>query len=172
VDPASGSRLWEYGEGASTMSSSVVSANVIYAPSNGLTAIVPQLSGAPPTQLWRAKQFSPSTISPLVLGGRVFSINGAGVLTTADVKTGDAGWKLRLAGPFSGSPVGASDRLLTVNEKGLVQVVEIAAPEGAILGELQLPLHEETKELILCTPALSGNHVFLRTDSALWRLGE
>ena len=172
VDPASGSRLWEYGEGASTMSSSVVSANVIYAPSNGLTAIVPQLSGAAPTELWRAKQFSPSTISPLVLGGRVFSMNGAGVLTTADVKTGDAGWKLRLTGPFSGSPVGASDRLLTVNEKGLVQVVDIAAPEGAILGELQLPLHEETKELILCTPALSGNHVFLRTDSALWRLGE
>ena len=31
---------------------------------------------------------------------------------------------------------------------------------------------EETKELILCTPALSGSHVFVRTDSTLWRLGE
>ena len=172
VDPASGSRLWEYGEGASTMSSSVVSAGVIYAPSNGLTALVPQTSGAAPTQLWRAKQFNPSTISPLVLGGLVFSINSAGVLTTADVKTGDAGWKLRLTGPFSSSPVGAGGRLFTVNEKGLVQVVDTAAPEGAVLGELQLPLREETKELILCTPALSRSHVFLRTDSALWRLGE
>jgi outer membrane protein assembly factor BamB len=172
IDPASGSRLWEYGEGASTMSSSVVSAGVIYAPSNGLTALVPQSSGAGPTQLWRAKQFNPSTISPLVLGGRLFSINSAGVLTAADIKTGNAGWRLRLTGPFSSSPVGAGDRLLTVNENGLVQIVDIAAPEGAIVGQLQLPLHDETKELILCTPALSDSHVFLRTDSALWRLGE
>ena len=59
-----------------------------------------------------------------------------------------------------------------MNEKGLVQIVDIAAPEGAILGQLQLPLNAETKELILCTPALSGGHVFVRSDSTLWRLGE
>jgi len=37
VDPVSGSRLWEYNEGSSTMSSSVVAAGVIYAPSNGIS---------------------------------------------------------------------------------------------------------------------------------------
>ena len=52
------------------------------------------------------------------------------------------------------------------------QVVDITAPEGAIAGQLQLPLKEETKELILGTPALSGRNVFIRTDSAIWRLGE
>jgi outer membrane protein assembly factor BamB len=81
-------------------------------------------------------------------------------------------WKLRLTGPFSGSPVGAGQRLLAVNEKGLVQIVDITAPEGALLGQLQLPLKAETKEHILCTPALSGSHVFLRSESTLWRLGE
>ena len=172
VDATSGSRLWEYAEGASTMSSSVVSAGVVYAPSNGITALTPQASGAAPAQLWRSKQINPSTISPLVLDGRLFSVNGAGVISTADVKTGDNGWKLRLTGPFSGSPVGAGTRLFTVNEKGLVQIVDIAAPEGAIAGQLQLPLNEEAKELILCTPALSGSHVFVRTDGTLWRLGE
>ncbi len=172
VDATSGSRLWEYADGASTMSSSVVAAGVIYAPSNGVTALTPQASGSAPTQLWRSKQINPSTISPLVLDGRLFSVNGAGVISTADVKTGDNGWKLRLTGPFSGSPVGAGTRLFTVNEKGLVQIVDIAAPEGALLGQLQLPLNEETKELILCTPALSGSRVFVRTDSTLWRLGE
>ncbi len=172
VDPASGSRLWEYTEGASTMSSSVVSGGTIYAPSNGITALSPNASGSAPTQLWRSKQINPATISALVLGGRLYSINGAGVISTADVKTGDNGWKLRLTGPFSASPVGAGERLLTVNEKGLVQVVDVAAPEGAALGQLQLPLNAETKEMILGTPALSGAKVFVRTDSALWRLGE
>ena len=170
VDAASGSRLWEYTGGASTMSSSVVAAGVIYAPSNGVTALTPQASNAAPEQLWNSKQINPATISPLVLDGRIFSINGAGVITTADTKTGGIGWKLRLTGPFSGSPVGAGSHLLAVNEKGLVQVVDIAKPEGAITGTLQLPMNAETKEMILCTPALSEGHVFVRTDSTLWRM--
>ena len=172
VDPVSGSRLWEYTDGASTMSSSVVAGGVIYAPSQGITALTPQASGIAPAQLWRSKQINPSTISPLVLDGRIFSINGAGVVATASAKTGDNGWKLRLTGPFSSSPVGAGSHLLAVNEKGLIQIVDIAAPEGALLGQLQLPLNAETKELILSTPALSVRHVFVRTDSTLWRLGE
>ena len=99
-------------------------------------------------------------------------MNGAGVIASANAQTGENGWKLRLTGPFSGSPVGAGARLFTVNEKGLVQIVDTAAAEGAVLGQLQLPLNEEAKELILCTPALSGGHVFVRSDSTLWRLGE
>ena len=172
VDPASGSVLWNFTDGASTSSSSVVAAGVIYAPSNGITALTPQSSNAAPEQVWNSKQINPATISPVVLGGRIFSINGAGVITTADTKTGDIGWKLRLTGSFSGSPVGTGAHLLAVNEKGLVQVVDVAKPEGVITGTLQLPLNAATKEMILCTPALSGSSVFVRTDSALWRLGE
>ncbi|MDB6153610.1 MAG: afsK 2 [Chthoniobacteraceae bacterium] len=172
VDASTGSQLWDYTEGTSTMSSSVVADGVIYAPSNGITAISPQSNNAPPVQLWRSKQINPATISPIVLGGRLLSINGAGVIATADIKTGDNQWKLRLAGPFSGSPVGAGSRMIAVNEKGLVQVVDLAGPEGTVAGQLQLPLNEESKELVLCTPALNGHHVFVRADSALWCLGE
>ncbi len=172
VDPGSGSRLWEYTGVASTMSSSVVAAGIVYTPANGITALAPQASNAEPAQLWNSRQLNPSTISPLVIDGGLFSMNGAGVLAKADVKTGDIRWKLRLTGPFSGSPVGAGSRLVAVNEKGLVQVAEVSGAAGAILGSLQLPLKEETKELVLCTPALSDHHIFIRTDSTLWRLGE
>lgn len=172
VDAASGSKLWEYGEGASTTSSSVVAEGIIYAPSNGITALSPKANGIAPEQLWRSKQINPATISPVALDGHIFSINGAGVLTKADLKTGDARFKLRLTGPFSGSPVGAGQRLLAVSEKGLVQIVDITAADGAVVGQLQLPLKDGSKELILCTPALSGGKVFVRTDSTLWRIGE
>jgi outer membrane protein assembly factor BamB len=171
VDPATGSKLWEYTEGASTMSSSVVAGGVIYAPSNGITALTPQANNAAPEQLWRARQINPSTISPVVLGGKVFSFNGAGVITTADATTGALGWKLRLTGPFSSSPVGAGSHLVAINEKGLLQVVDTAATEGAMIGQLQLPLKAGTEELVLCTPALSKGHVFVRSDSTLWRIG-
>jgi len=172
VDPASGSRLWEFAKGGSSMSSSVVADGIIYTPSNGITALSPHSNNAPPTEVWNSKQINPNTISPVVLDGRIFSINGAGVISAADAKTGANQWKLRVVGPFSGSPVGAGTRLLAVNEKGLAQIVDTTAPSGAVIGKLQLPLNEETKEFVLCTPALDGEHVFVRSDSALWRLGK
>lgn len=171
VDPASGSKLWEYADGASSTSSSTVVDGVIYAPSNGITAFKPNGGGSAPEQLWRTKAINPATVSPLVLGGKIFSINNAGVIATADLKTGEPGWKLRLTGPFSASPVGAGSRILAVGEKGLVQVVDVSGAEGVIAGTLQLTLNEAVKELILSTPSLSGAHAFVRSDSTLWRLG-
>jgi outer membrane protein assembly factor BamB len=152
------------------MSSSVVANGVIFTPSNGITALAPKANA--PEQVWRARQMNPSTISPLVLGNTIYSVNGAGVISTADVSTGKVGWKLRLSGPFSGSPVGAGKHLVAVSEKGVVQVVDTSAPEGAVAGQLTLPLNGETKELVLCTPALSGGNIFVRTDSTLWCLGQ
>lgn len=171
VDPVSGSRVWAYTEGASTSSSGVVSGGTVYVPSSGITALAPPPSGGTPEQLWRSKQTNPATISPLVLGGRLYSINNAGILAVIDLKAGENQWKLRLAGPFSASPVAAGTRLLAVNEKGLVQIVNTAAPQGALLGQLQLPLKSENKEMVLSTPSISGKHVFVRSDSLLWRLG-
>ena len=176
VDPATGSRLWEYTDGASTTSSSVVVGDIVYATSHGITALKPSKTGSTPEQLWRSEQMAPATISPVVVGDKIFVINGAGVLSVADIKTGERGWKLRISdvkenGGFSGSPVGAGKHLVAVTETGLLQVVDTAAPEGAVVGSLQLPLKEDTKELVLCTPALSGGAVFVRTDSTLWRVG-
>ena len=172
VDPVSGSKLWDYTEGASTSSSSVVAKGVIYSPSNGITALTPRNDGKAPDQVWRSKLMNPSTISPVILDRLIFAFNSAGVLSAADVQSGEIRWKLRLIGPFSGSPVGANGRLIAVNEKGLVQIVDATAPEGKLLGEMQLPLKSDSKELILSTPAISGNRFFVRTDSALWSLGE
>lgn len=171
VNPETGSTLWNYGEGASTMSSSVVANGIIYAPSNGITALAPKSNGEAPEQVWRSKQINPSTISPLVLGDRIFSINSAGVIATADTKTGENGWKLRLTGAFSGSPVGSGKTLVAVSEKGLLQIVDTAG-EGSVTATLQLPLVKAPEELILSTPALSGGAIFIRADSALWRVGD
>jgi outer membrane protein assembly factor BamB len=170
VDAATGSRLWEYTDGASTMSSSVAAHGIIYAPSHGLTALKPDKNGGAPEQLWRSEQLNPSTISPVVVGPSIYSINSAGVMTVAATKDGERGWKLRLTGPFSGSPVAAGNKIVVASEKGVVQIVDTTAPEGAVTTQLELPLIE--KQLILCTPALHGGSIFVRSDGHLWRLGE
>jgi outer membrane protein assembly factor BamB len=172
VDAGSGSKLWEYKGGASTVSSSVVAGGTVFAVSNGITALAPKLGNDTPAQVWNSRQINPATISPLILGQHLFSINGAGIITAADTASGQVKWKLRLTGPFSGSPVGAGSHLLAVNELGLVQIVDVSKPEGASVGQIQLPVDNAKKELILCTPALSGGHVFIRSDTTLWRLGK
>jgi outer membrane protein assembly factor BamB len=172
VEAATGKTLWEFGPSASSMSSSVVDGGVAYVPAAGITALSVPAPGKEPASVWNARQINPSTISPLLLKSRLYSVNNAGILTMADASTGDIKWKLRLTGPFSGSPVGAGDRVALVSEKALVQVVDVKAPEGAVIGQLQLPLNEQSKELTLCTPALSGSQLFVRTDSTLWCLAE
>jgi outer membrane protein assembly factor BamB len=172
VEAATGKKIWEFGPSASSMSSSLVEGGFVYVPAAGLTALALPAAGKEPSTVWNARQINPSTISPLLLKSRLFSVNNAGILTMAEASTGDVKWKLRLTGPFSGSPVGAGDRIALVSEKALVQIVDANAPEGALLGQLQLPLDEQTKELTLCTPALSGGQLFVRTDSTLWCLAK
>lgn len=164
VDPATGKELWNYAEGASTIPSSAAANGVLYVPSFGITAIKPGAPGQPPTQLWRANTLRPGTSSPAVFGDRVYTINGAGVLSCGDAKDGNRIWQLRLKGPFSASPVMAGRFLYVPNEAGMLQVVDTSKPEGELISEMDLG------QTILSTPSISGNALFLRSDGKLWKV--
>ena len=168
VEADTGKILWNYGDGASTIPSSAVGANAIYASSNGITAIVPE-SGAV-SQLWRNEKLKPGTASPVVVGDNLFVVNGAGVLLKADAKTGaeDSDFKLRLKGPFSGSPVAIGSKLYVVSERAVFQSIDASAPGGKITQEIELA--PGAKDLVLCTPAIAGGAVYVRSDTKLWKL--
>lgn len=165
VDPMTGKRVWNFSDGASTIPSSVVSGGSILIPSNGLTVLRP-VDGREPEQLWNNNRLTPSTASPLVLDGKVFVVNRAGVLQAADVTTGSLLWRVRLKGPFSSTPVAAGKKLVFFNEKGTAQIVDVSGDEGQIVGEGDLG------ETILATPAVSGKDLFVRSDGHLWRISE
>ncbi len=162
VDPDTGKTAWNYEDGASTIPSSVVSGDLLYAVSKGITALAPEKGSV--TQLWRNEKLNPGTASPLVLGDHLYVVNGAGVLIKASVKNGDEAWKLRLKGPFSGSPVAAGKRIHIVNERGIFQTIDPEAPEGKVTQEIEL------KETVLTTPAISGGAIYVRSDAKLWKL--
>lgn len=164
VDPRSGKALWNYSEGASTVSSSAVQGNVVYAASHGITALEPVSAGGPPKELWRSSQLRPGTPSPVILRDKIFVMNDGGVLTCGELSTGKRIWQLRLQGPFSASPIGAGNRLLAVNESGLVQLVDVEAPEGKVLSNLPLG------ETILSSPSLTRDAVYIRSDGKLWKI--
>jgi len=165
VDPATGEVVWNYGEGASTVPSTAVSGGRLYVPSQGLTVLEAPEAGQEPKQVWRSGQLRPGTPSPLVVGGKVFTLNDGGILTCGDAADGKRMWQLRLKGPFSATPLAAGGYLYCVNEKGLVQVVDPAAPEGAVMSELDLG------QPVIGTPSISAGSLFVRSDGKLWRIG-
>lgn len=182
VKPHTGVIAWSYGDGASTISSSVVADNLVIVPSHGLTALIPpphcvpgespgakgaggeDKVGESPAVRWQVGRLSPHTISPLVYEGRVYTINGAGVLSCAETETGELRWQIRLTGPFSSSPIAAGGHVYCVNEAGLVQVVRPDDPRGRVVGRMDLG------ETILCTPAIAGDGLYIRSDEHLWKL--
>jgi outer membrane protein assembly factor BamB len=158
--------VWQYTDGASTIPSATVSDGVLYVPSHGITALKPEPDGQSPKQLWRSGQLRPATSSPIIVNQRVFTLNEAGVLTCGDAADGNRLWQLRLKGPFSATPVAGGAFLYCVNEKGLLQVVDPAQPEGAVVSELDLAA------TVLSTPSIARGFVYVRSDGKLWKLGK
>lgn len=166
VEPQTGKEVARYGEGASTVPSSAVSGNVVFVPSNGLTALQFGAGASVPQQLWRSPQLRPSTPSPVVVGDKVLTMNDAGVLSCGETATGKRTWQLRLKGPFSASPVSAGSFVYAVNEAGILHVVDVSKPEGELVSELDL------QQTVLSTPSISGGAIYIRSDAKLWKIGQ
>ena len=164
VSASTGSALWNFSRGASTIPSSAAAGDTLIVPSRGLTALKPNDKGGEPASLWSQKTQKPATGSPLITGTRYFFINSAGVLTAADRVTGDRLWRIRVKGPFSGSPVSCDNgHLYLFNEKGLAQVVDLSGEEGKVVSEFDLG------QTILGTASIAGNAIFIRSDQTLWK---
>ncbi|HUF61446.1 MAG TPA: PQQ-binding-like beta-propeller repeat protein [Verrucomicrobiales bacterium] len=164
VLPESGAILWEYTDGASPIPSSAVAGELLIVPSHGLTALKPPTAGGAPAVVWQTGQLQPATASPVVLGDKVYILNGAGVLTTGRLSDGERLWRLRLEGPFAGSPVAASNHLYVFGERGIGQCVDLRGDEGVVVGTIDLG------ESIQCTPAISRDALYVRSDGHLWKI--
>ena len=166
IDPAKGEEVWAYSDGASTIPSACVSGGVLYLPSNGITALKPRADGNTPDQLWNSGRLQLATASPIVVGPRVYTLNRAGVLTAGAVKDGERLWQLRLKGPFSATPVASGKHLFFFSETGLMQVVDTTAPEGEVVGKLNLD------DQILGTPAAANGALYVRSNSKLYKVAK
>jgi outer membrane protein assembly factor BamB len=168
IRAADGTKAWSYEGGASTIPSSTLRSGVLYVPSHGITALELNKADAEntPKELWQSPRLSPSTASPVVLGNKVFTINGAGVLTAGNLQTGERIWQTRLKGPFSATPVATTTHLYCINETGLLQVVDTRGKEGEITGTLNLD------DTILGSPAVGGGAIYLRSNTKIYKIRE
>ncbi|MFN4261103.1 MAG: PQQ-binding-like beta-propeller repeat protein [Gemmataceae bacterium] len=164
-DPRTGKELWSFKpeSGLATIPSSTAGDDLILVPGGELLALKPKNKGEPEV-VWTSNRLKPATATPVSYGGRIYSVNSAGVLNCAEAATGKILWQERLKGPYSASPIIADGKLYIVNEAGTTAVVQLGdEPKVLAMNDLG--------ETILGTPSFADGAIFLRSDEHLYCIG-
>jgi outer membrane protein assembly factor BamB len=115
--------------------------------------------------VWRAPGGGSYASSMVAYQGLLYLTNDVGVLTCADMKTGERVWQTRLDGVFFASPVAADGKVYFVSETGETIVVKAGrTPEILARNDLGVRL--------VASPAISNGRIFLRSDARLFALGK
>lgn len=120
---------------------------------------------------WRdnsAKRNIPYVTSPLLHDGRLYIVSNEGVATNYDALTGDVIWRERLGRgiEFYASPVLAGEHLFACDrERGTTYVFKVG-------DTFELVATNELPSPIDATPAFCGDRIYLRTNEALYCIGE
>jgi outer membrane protein assembly factor BamB len=113
---------------------------------------------------WRYRRALPNIPSALHYDGLLYLLNETGVLTALDPATGEVIKDGRVEGAPGGyyaSPVAADGKLFLANADGVFAVLEAGA-------EWKVLATGDFEEAIWSTPAIEGEQVILRTQSALY----
>lgn len=115
---------------------------------------------------WRYQRSAPYTASPIVVGEYLYTVKNGGIMTCLQAKTGQLVWQERLParGEYYASPVAVEGRIYVISEDGEVTVVA-AKPTFEVVGTSRM------QERTMASPAVSGGQIYIRTDSALWSVG-
>ncbi len=96
--------------------------------------------------------------------GLLFIFNDKGVVSCADVATGEILWRERLGRGFSGSPVIGDGKVYIIDDDGNVDVIAVAKGYQLLASN---PLGEPSRS----TPAIAGGRLYFRTLSHLISVG-
>jgi outer membrane protein assembly factor BamB len=162
-DARSGDELWRYDVDCSTTPSVAVSDDRIIIPANGLTVLKLAPDASVPSLVWDSSQLSPSPASPIIVRDRVYTINGAGVLSCGDIETGKRLWQVRIGGRHWSTPVVAGDRMYCINADGAAKVVQLGK-KGKVISK------NSFEEGIQGSPAISEGALYVRSHGYLWKI--
>jgi outer membrane protein assembly factor BamB len=170
-DPATGKELWRIVDRSSYSASNrpVAGDGLVFYTTGWdrgvVTAVRPDGSGdvSDSHVAWRSPRGAPQKPSLLLLGGLLFMVNDAGIVTCLDAKTGAEVWRERVPDSYSASPLAAEGRIYFFNEDGRTTVIE-AGREFKVLAESALD------DGFMASAAVDGRAFYLRTKSHLYRI--
>jgi outer membrane protein assembly factor BamB len=112
---------------------------------------------------WHFDKQVSSKPSVLLIGDELYMVSDSGIGTCLDAKTGKIHWRARLGGNYSASPLFASGRIYFSNQEGTTSVINLGTKFEKIATNKLDGRH-------MASPAVVGNAIYLRTDSALYRI--
>ena len=171
-DPDTGREIWRvgYADGFSNVPRPVFANGLVYIATGfqepSLIAVRPDGTGdVTRTHVaWTLRRSAPHTPSPLAVGDELYVVSDIGIATCLDGRTGETLWRERLGGNYSASPVLADGRIYFLSEEGVATVL---AP-GKTFSKLAA---NQIDGSTLASMAIADGSIFIRTDSALYRLG-
>lgn len=179
-DASTGAEIWRMG-GLNPRASvrnriivcPVAAEGVIYAASakNPLMAILPDGQGDVTSSklLWNYDEPNVPDVPSLICDGAyLYMVDDGGKATCLNAKTGQVVWgpERTARGMVSASPIASPKHLYIINEDGVTTVLA-RGPEFRIEATNTLPSEGRSYS----SPVVSGNHLFIRTDTSLYCIG-
>ena len=111
---------------------------------------------------WYQPKAGPYNPSPLVYGGRYYTLLDRGFLTCNDAKSGQEIYgRQRLGGSYTASPWAYNGKVFCLDEDGNTRVIQAGS-------KFEVLRTNDLDELCLSTPAVSQGHLLVRTASKLY----
>jgi outer membrane protein assembly factor BamB len=177
IDPKSGQKNWEIdvfdkGHVETGIGSPVVAGDLVLGTCGWLGVRQEVVAVRPPAaaaggkakEVYRLTRAAPLCTTPLVVGDLLFLWSDNGMVTCADLATGQVHWRERVNGSYYASPVCAGKYLYNVSREGEM-VVLAAATRFEEVG--RNPLGEGSHS----TPAVAGGRLYVRTFTQLLSVG-
>ena len=130
-----------------------------------LDARTNELAGVQLRVTWKDKHHAPKKPSLLLMDGLLYAIDDNGVATCWEAQTGHVVWSESIGGHFTAAPLGAPGRIYLFSEEGKTTVIA-AGRDFRKLAE------NELEDGFMASAAVSGEALFLRTRTHLYRIEE
>jgi outer membrane protein assembly factor BamB len=114
---------------------------------------------------WTLNKGAPLTPSMLLVGEDLYMVADQGIVSCVDAKSGKVKWQDRVARATSASPIYADGKIYIQDEQGVGYVLKPGR-------RLDLLAKNELGDKSLASPAVWGNKLLIRTQSALWCVGK
>ena len=171
-NPKTGQRLWHvFSEGEGVVPSPAWGDGLIFTASGfGKSTIRAVRMGArddaTKTHIaWEQRKGVPSQSSLLYVKPFLYAVTEGGIASCVKSESGDIVWQQRIGGEFCASPVFGDGKVFFLSEQGDTTVV---AP-GAEFKQLA---RNTLGERCQASPAVSQEHLFIRSDKHLWCIGK
>lgn len=170
LDPKTGKELWRvHYEGYSVVPRPVFGHGLVYVCTGydraQLLAIKPTGKGDVTEShvAWRARRAMPNTPSPLLVDDAIYVVSDQGVASCLEAATGRELWQERLGGNYSASPVQVNGHIIFQSEEGVATVIKPGRQFARIA-------RNDLSERTLASMAIADGAMFIRTESALYRI--